>query len=151
MNDLLHFRAFSVYLFNSVRKSRVMQSFGLRTHKKHMINSDRIPMPYIQPNDGDGTKTLASKMWLERFQQCFEGNFEKDLETMMNRLETKKKKLSRYREEEITTFHGHQAWPYYNKWRQQNSEQSVEMSDYNLIPKLQPCLSKWIFLITFME
>ena len=68
----------------------MMQSFGLRTHKKRMTKNDRIPMLYIQPNNADGTKTLKSKKWLECFQECLEGNYEKDVESMMKRLERKK-------------------------------------------------------------
>ena len=67
-----------------------MQSFGLRTHKKHMTKIDRIPMPYIEPNVADGTKALKLKKWLERFLQCFEGNYEKDVESMMKKYKRRK-------------------------------------------------------------
>ena len=68
-----------------------MQSFGLRTHKKHMTKIDRIPMPYIEPNVADGTKAIKLKKWLERLQQCFEGNYEKDVESMMKKYNSKKR------------------------------------------------------------
>ena len=77
MNNLLDFRVFLGYIFISIRDYRVMQSFGLRTHKKHMTKIDRIPMPYIEPNVANGTEALKLKKWLERFHNALKGVMKK--------------------------------------------------------------------------